>query len=76
MARGTKGVALAWGGCFFRLLCPRETHTRRLVGVSTHVLRRRHFHEMRGSRWGVGETVALVVVGGRSKLTKAHIVQT
>jgi hypothetical protein len=36
------------GGHFCSIFCPRETHTRRLVDISTHVSRRCNFRETRG----------------------------
>ena len=48
MVRGREGMVLAWGGCFCSVFCPRETHTRRLVDISTHISRRHTFRETRG----------------------------
>ena len=45
---GGEGMVLAWGGGYlWSVFCPRETHTRRLVDISTHISRRHKFREMR-----------------------------
>ena len=36
------------GGALWSVFYPRETHTRRLVDISTHISRRYNFREMRG----------------------------
>ena len=50
-ARGRGGERDGYGmggGYLWSVFCPRETHTRRLVDISTHISRRHKFREMRG----------------------------
>ena len=45
---GERGGYGMGGGHLWSVFYPRETHTRRLVGISTHISRRHKFREMRG----------------------------
>ena len=46
---GERGGSGIWHWrCFWSVFCPRETHTRRLVDISTHISRRHKFRETRG----------------------------
>ena len=42
-SRGQTGWFWHGGEYFLSVFCPRETHTRRLVDISTHISRRGHF---------------------------------
>jgi hypothetical protein len=45
---GRGGSGMGGGGCPWSVFCPRETHTRRLVDISTYIFRRHKFRETRG----------------------------
>jgi hypothetical protein len=54
---GRGGSGVGGGGMLLSsvvFFCPRETHTRRLVGISTCVSRRRNFREMARAKCGGG----------------------
>ena len=76
-SRGQTGWFWHGGEYFLSVFCPRETHTRRLVDISTHISRRLHFYEIREyeneqeSEWGERQNSG-TGGGGRTKQVHQH----